>query len=155
MDGVPSSSAGSQPRSSVTELEQYFHTACCTSKREHCTCRADGQERTSSEKSTMPTLDRTKSGATNRDAKEREHALKDKAGGSVVLGIADNGVCTDGERMGERKRRARQTLASGQVAFRCWILYQGKVWLTGAYADPPVCRSRSRGFPEIALNLKM
>ena len=89
IDGVPTSSAGSQPRSSVTELEQYNHTACYTGKSEHRACKADGQGRTFSEKSTIPTLDQTRSGAANQNAKVRKRALKDKAG---VLGMVDSGV---------------------------------------------------------------
>ena len=80
----------------MTELEQYFHTACCMSKYRRHACRVEDCERTFSEKSTIPTLDRTKLGARKQGAMERERVLKDKAGSSLVLAIADNGSFSSG-----------------------------------------------------------
>ena len=70
--------------------------------------------RTSSEKSTTPTLNQVKSGTTNEDAKEEERVLKDTSGGSLSLGILDDGgpneddlARSEWEREEERRDKSR------------------------------------------------
>ena len=121
IEGVPTSSSGSQPRSSVTEAEQYFHTACRPQENISTIDSKWVHKNLHPPKSRQCQLLIKKQVRSNKRGYEsrRRCALKDTWGGSF-FGITDGDDFDDAcrERMREREGKARSISSN----YFCWIL---------------------------------